>query len=54
MQEVPYSFKITKLDNGLYQIVITAIGFVNSRDAEDFAEDITGEKPIQPQKPTLH
>ena len=54
MQEVPYSFKITKLDNGLYKIVITAFGFVNSRDAEDFAEDITGEKPIQPQKPTLH
>ena len=54
MPEIPYSFKITKLDNCLYKIVITALGFVNARDAETFAEDITGEKPIQPQKPPLH
>jgi len=55
--QVPYSYEIKELGNGMFQITITATGFLNSIDAERFMYDIHTyefEPKKHSNKPTLH
>jgi len=54
--QVPYSYEIKELGNGMFKITITATGFLNSRDAERFMQDIHSYEfePRDIPKPTLH
>ena len=55
---VPYSYEIKELGNGMFQITITATGFLNSKDAERFLQDINSYEfdhtKIKTLKPTYH
>jgi hypothetical protein len=57
--QVPYSYEVKELANGMFQITITATGFLNSRDAERFLSDINNfefdhNNFIHKSKPTYH
>jgi len=52
--EVPYSFEIKELANGMFEITIRATGFISPSDAERFLHDINTYSFDKENKGTIH